>query len=111
MTQFSRRTDWPVAANPLTQRIEKKKKSGVPLIDLTESNPTRCDFGFSGHGWLKPFSDEKNLSYTPDTHGLLEARQAVCAYYAGKNISVFPEQVFLTASTSEAYDYLLRLLC
>ncbi|PIU40584.1 MAG: pyridoxal phosphate-dependent aminotransferase [Candidatus Omnitrophica bacterium CG07_land_8_20_14_0_80_50_8] len=111
MTQFSQRTDWPTATNLLIWRIEEKKRSGVPLIDLTESNPTHCGFGFFNRGWLEPFSDEKNLSYTPDPHGLLEARQAVSAYYAGKNINVLPEQVFLTASTSEAYDHILRLLC
>ncbi len=109
--KFSQRTDWPAAANPLTQRIEEKKKSGAPLIDLTESNPTRCGFNFLNEKWLHSFADAHNLSYSPDAHGFLEAREAVCAYYAEKKISVSPHQIFLTAGTSEAYSFILRLLC
>ena len=109
--KFSQRTDWLTTANPLTQRIEEKKKDGVRLIDLTESNPTRCGFNFLNESRLRPFSDIRNLSYDPDPQGLLEARKAVCAYYAEKKISVHPEQIFLTAGTSEAYGFILRLLC
>ena len=109
--KFSQRTDWPTAANPLSRRIEEKKKGGASFIDLTESNPTRCAFNFLEKSWLEPFGDSQNLSYAPGAHGLWEARQAVCAYYAEKKISVSPEQVFLTAGTSEAYSFILRLLC
>ena len=48
--------------------------------------------------------------YDPDPHGLLESRLAVCRYYANKNIHVSPEQIFLTAGSSEAYNFLFRLL-
>jgi len=48
--------------------------------------------------------------YNPDSRGLEEAREAICRYYAQKSISLSPEQIFLTASTSEAYSNLFRLL-
>ena len=54
--------------------------------------------------------DPKNLVYEPDPRGVLSARQAVCAYYAQKGAPVFPDQVFLTSGTSEAYQFLFRLL-
>jgi aspartate/methionine/tyrosine aminotransferase len=81
-----------------------------PVLDLTESNPTRCGFSFYSGGLLEPLSDRANLVYEPDPGGLPEARRAVCRYYAEKGITVRPEQVFLTAGTSEAYSYLFRLL-
>ncbi len=109
--KFSQRTDWLTTTNPLTQGIEDKREEGASLIDLTESNPTRCAFSFSDESRLKSFQDIRNLSYEPDARGLLEARKAVCAYYAEKKINVRPEQVFLTSSTSEAYSFIFRLLC
>ena len=109
--RFSQRTDWPTTSNPLAQLIETKKKENAALIDLTEANPTRCEFSYLKKKWLEPLNDEKNLFYEPDPHGLLEARLAVCGYYAKKNITVLPDQVFLTSSTSEAYSFIFRLLC
>ncbi len=50
------------------------------------------------------------MFYEPDSHGLLEARKAVCGYYADKGILLDPRQIFITASTSEAYSFLFRLL-
>ncbi len=108
---FSKRTDWPSGSNRLTQLINEKKKNGASLIDLTESNPTRCGFDFLNEKLLKPLSDPKNLTYAPDPCGLREAREAISAYYAEKNISISPEQLILTAGTSEAYSFILRLLC
>ena len=107
---FARRTDWPVDQNPLALKIAALKAAGEPLIDLTESNPTRCDFQYQNTEWLQPFLDPKNLAYEPLPRGLLSAREAVCAYYAEKGVRVEPEQVFLTAGTSEAYGFLFRLL-
>ena len=51
------------------------------------------------------------LDYDPQPRGLLSAREAVCAYYAGHGVALEPEQIFLTTSTSEAYSFLFRLLC
>ena len=42
---------------------------------------------------------------------MLRAREAVCTYYAGHGVTVAPEQLVLTTSTSEAYSFLFRLLC
>ncbi len=109
--KFSRRTDWRTAPNLLAQAMDAKKRSGKKLIDLTESNPTRCGFGYLKSELLKPFSSESNFLYEPDSHGLAVAREAVCDYYAEKKVTVQPDQVFMTAGTSEAYSYIFRLLC
>lgn len=109
--KFSKRTDWPLVQNRLTRILEAKKAAGVSIIDLTESNPTRCEFKYLDSALLKPLSDPKNLVYEPASRGLLEARKSVCGYYAEKGIRLHADQIFLTAGTSEAYSLLLRLLC
>ncbi len=47
----------------------------------------------------------------PDPRGLLSARKAVVEYYTKLGVSTTPEQIVFTASTSEAYSFLLKLLC
>ena len=48
---------------------------------------------------------------------MLAAREAVCRYYAGRHAhsgvrrAIDPENIILTAGTSEAYSYIFRLLC
>ena len=85
-------------------------QAGLPIADLTASNPTRCGFEYSPN-LLTALADLQALDYDPQPKGLLRAREAVCAYYAGHDVVVAPEQVVLTTSTSEAYSYLFRLLC
>ena len=52
-----------------------------------------------------------SLQYHPDPRGLKSARQAVCDYYAGRGERVAIDDLLLTASTSEAYSFIFRLLC
>ena len=85
------------------------KAQGEEIIDLTESNPTRVGLQYPD-GLLRELADPRGLLYEPDPRGLLPARQAVAAIYASKGVSVDPERIFLTASTSEAYGMLFRLL-
>ncbi len=105
---FSSRFKWTLETNQLTQLIEEKKRAGIELIDLTETNPTKAGFELS-----LPFHvNHKSLIYQPDPRGLLRTREAIAKYYVenrAQNIS--PEQIFLTASTSEAYAWLFKLLC
>ena len=108
--QFARRTNWPLGVNPLTTILDQFRAQETPIFDLTESNPTRCGFDYPLELILKPLADPDNLSYDPSPRGSLRAREAISQYYREKNLSVLPEQIFLTASTSEAYGYLFRLL-
>ena len=107
---FSRRTNWPLSSNRITRTLERLKKANVPIIDLTESNPTRCGFAYPSREILRPLASNKNLRYEPQPQGSLEAREAVTRYYKKQGCEVALERIFLTASTSEAYSYLFRLL-
>jgi alanine-synthesizing transaminase len=106
---FADRTNWELAANKLTMLLDELRRQNAPLLDLTESNPTACGFSYPPEV-LSALANPNNLRYAPEAQGLLSARQAVCAYYAKKGIQLKPEQIFLTASTSEAYSFLFRLL-
>ncbi len=106
---FSSRTDWLLTPNRLSRQLQERRCQGLPVLDLTESNPTRCGFAADAE-ILKSLQDPQSLIYDPDPRGALRARQAVCEYYAARGVAVCPEQVFLTASTSEAYTYIFRLL-
>lgn len=107
---FSKRTAWQLEANPLSQKIQALRAAGRPLWDLTVTNPTQCGFRYLSPALLQAFQDPRNLVYDPQPHGLLAAREALCAFYAKQGVRLEPDQFFLTAGTSEAYSYLFKLL-
>jgi alanine-synthesizing transaminase len=108
---FASRTDWNLSLNRFTIALDKNKKSGKELLDLTASNPTECGFEYPAEKILAALSSPAAMEYHPISQGLLSARQAVAGYYREKSIAVSEENVFLTTSTSEAYSYIFRLLC
>ncbi|MBI3315565.1 MAG: pyridoxal phosphate-dependent aminotransferase [Candidatus Omnitrophica bacterium] len=109
--RFSEKNRWRTSTNRISEKLGVLRNRGRRVLDLTESNPTRCGFRYLGPGLLKPLADAANLVYEPDCLGLPEARAAVCRYYAEHGVTVHPKRVFLTASTSESYDHLFRLFC
>ena len=107
---FARRTDWQRHTNRITRAHEKLKQQNTDIIDLTRSNPTRCGFPPADPALLEALTDPAGLEYTADAHGLVSARQAVADLFAARGVSVDTGNIFLTASTSEAYAFLFRLL-
>ena len=107
---FSSRIPTHQVENQLTQLRKQLEDDGVDVIDLAESNPTRVGFDYSPE-LLKYFSDPRNLDYTPSAVGLMAARTAVAEYLSRDDRRVDPERVVLTATTSEAYSSLFKLLC
>jgi alanine-synthesizing transaminase len=43
---FSNRTGWNLEQSKLSRALAAHRLSGTPLIDLTESNPTKCGFQY-----------------------------------------------------------------
>jgi hypothetical protein len=80
------------------------------VIDLTLSNPTRAGFVYPGD-LLHPLAQERALCYEPQPFGLPSARAAVAEDFARRGVGVSPDRIALTASTSEAYSLLFKLLC
>ncbi|MBV8113671.1 MAG: pyridoxal phosphate-dependent aminotransferase [Silvibacterium sp.] len=108
---FSARTAWDTSETELAQALTERRARGLPLLDLTASNPTRCGFSYDEAAILAALADRESLVYDPDPRGMRLAREAVAGYYAHQGTSVDPEHFILTTSTSEAYSFLFRLLC
>ena len=107
---FSSRLPSNLAPNRLARAIERRRAAGRAIADLTESNPTRAGFQYP-RDLLSPLADARALSYEPQPFGLIDARRAIAADYARRGIDVDEERIVLTASTSEAYSLLFKLLC
>ncbi len=103
---FSRRLPASLVPNALARR----RAAVPPLYDLTVSNPTRAGISYPP-GLLDPLAHPRGLSYDPDPAGLPAAREAVAAEYARAGRRADPASILLTASTSEAYSLLFKLLC
>jgi len=109
---FSSRLNWSAPENPLTRLLAEKRSRGEAVLDLTQSNPTAAGFSYPTDLLLASLADPRSLRYEPHPAGLATARAAVAEYYRqvspGKNIS--PGRILLTASSSEAYALLFKLL-
>ena len=106
---FSSRVPSDLGANRLAEAIAGARAGGQPLIDLTESNPTRAGFEYPDY-LLSALADARGLKYEPAPFGLIAARQAVARDYARRGVDVDAGRIALTASTSEAYSLLFKLL-
>jgi alanine-synthesizing transaminase len=107
---FSARFHWDFRPNRVSEATAAKRLAGARILDLTESNPTRACLRYPAE-IARAFDDPRTLLYEPAPAGLAQARQAVAAYYAARGHAVDGGRILLTASTSEAYGYLFKLLC
>jgi alanine-synthesizing transaminase len=106
---FSTRIPENLTANRLTAAVSARRDRGEPFIDLTESNPTRAGFAYPPD-LLAPLADARGLHYSPSPLGAIAARRSVADDYARQRIDVAPDRIVLTASTSDGYSLLFKLL-
>jgi alanine-synthesizing transaminase len=107
---FSTRIPSDLRQNRLAETLADLKRTNQPFIDLTASNPTRAGISYA-RDLLTPLADPRGLVYAPEPLGVREARQAVATDFERRRLKVTEEQIALTASTSEAYSLLFKLLC
>ena len=105
---FSRRTAWDRSDNALSREIAAARAEGRALVDLTESNPTRA--GLGGASLVSLLGHPRGAAYQPAALGHESARAAVARYYEDRGLVAPASRVCLTASTSEAYGWLFKLL-
>ena len=104
--RFSNRLPDDLSPNRFAVALAERRASGASILDLTVSNPTAVGLPTP----LVVVAGESDNLYAPYALGTPAARQAVSAYYAQRGIAAAPDRIFLTASTSEAYVHLFRLL-
>lgn len=105
MTRFGSRTDFPREPSALALALQAREAAGLPLLDLSASNPTRLALPLPAADLL---AGEACLHYAPEPLGLGTARAALARYLGG---GVDPAHLVLGASSSEAYGWLFKLLC
>ncbi|HVH05321.1 MAG TPA: pyridoxal phosphate-dependent aminotransferase [Myxococcota bacterium] len=111
---FARRAAWDLTPNELATRLAERRARGLPVLDLTESNPTRVglrepEAALAG-ALAALAADPDAARYEPDPRGDPAARAAIAAWHAEHGAALAPEHVVLTAGTSEGYAHLFRLL-
>jgi aspartate/methionine/tyrosine aminotransferase len=104
---FSNRV--PHDLRPTAWARARAARGSVPF-DLTVGNPTMCGFDYP-HGLLDPLRDPAALRYRPDPKGMRSAREAVAREYTARGVEIDPERIVITASSSESYGFLFKLLC
>ncbi len=82
----------------------------VSVVDLSHSDPTRIGLIYPEITLPLP-THPPVIPYVADAFGLSSARMAVAAELKRQGASVDKDQIVLTASTSEAYAFLFKLLC
>jgi alanine-synthesizing transaminase len=99
---FSRRTNW----HPQPNRLSLARAQHAHALDLTVSNPTKASLPYPLDELAEVMSRAARAPYDPEPLGLPSAREAVA-----RQLGCDPAEIVITASTSEAYSFLFKLLC
>lgn len=112
---FSARTAQHDAPNPLAVAVARARAraagGGPAVLDLTASNPTTAGIPYESQAILEALADRRGLRYAPDPLGSGAARQAVASDWTARGTAMDASRIALTASTSEAYAVLFKVLC
>ena len=100
---LSKRAQWNAATNLLTRAREAYRGE---LLDLTFSNPTKTGIPYPLDDLSEIMGRAARAPYDPQPLGLASAREAVA-----RELGCDAADIVITASTSEAYSYLFKLLC
>lgn len=107
--RFSRRLPWEHPQNRLTRAVAERAAEGRPVIDLTGTNPMRAGIPYPEEDLEELLRRGGATAYQPDPRGIPAAREALAAALSREGDPVSPDDLVLTASTSESYSYLFKL--
>ena len=94
--------------------IAVRELVGAPaagVVDLTLTNPTRIGLSYPTQELAAALGRACLGDYAPQPQGLAVAREALAADWEARGHGVSIEDLVITASTSEAYSLLFKLLC
>ena len=98
--RFSSRVDIS-EPNPIAKAEAEAKANGITLGKLNDSNPTK-------HALASELLPD---IYGAEPRGQRYAREALAAFLQGRGNDVDVEDLYILSSTSEAYSWLIKLLC
>jgi alanine-synthesizing transaminase len=107
---FSDRLPWIATENRLAEREAARRVADRPVLDLTATNPTQVGLSYPAQALAAAMSDPGMASYEPSPFGLRTAREAAAADFLRRGASVDADAIALTASSSESYALLFKLL-
>ncbi|MDR1355393.1 MAG: pyridoxal phosphate-dependent aminotransferase [Propionibacteriaceae bacterium] len=102
---ISERAFVPATVNDFTAASEQLRAQQVGISELTDSNPTNHNLFDPEILDVVAAATRNAGSYQPHPRGSLLAREALAANFGGS-----PDDYWLTASTSESYNWLFTLL-
>jgi aspartate/methionine/tyrosine aminotransferase len=108
-SSFSSRCSVDLTPNPLAAALARF--GDRPMLDLTTSNPTKASIPYDRDAILSALARPGALVYEPASFGLAPARESVARDLSAHGPHVDPARIVLTASTSEAYAFVFKLLC
>jgi alanine-synthesizing transaminase len=109
---FSARAAWDLTPSALARRVAGERARGRALLDLTNANPASVALpGEILSEVLEAVARApETRRYEADPRGDSRAREAIAAYHCAQGADLAPEQIVLTAGTSEGYAHLFRVL-
>lgn len=107
---FSSRLPAELAENAVARALDRLGRTRVTVFDLTETNPTVVGLPYPP-SLASGLADPRVASYHPHPFGRPDARAAVAAACRTSGWTADVSRIVLTASTSEAYAFLFKLLC
>ncbi len=100
-----------MSTNRLTQALQRRREDGGEVLDLIDTNFHNCGFFYPQDHLselLAAYPGQQH--YRPDPKGSTQVRDAVAGYYREAGLTVGPEHLVVTASTSDAYNLLFSAL-
>jgi aspartate/methionine/tyrosine aminotransferase len=107
---FSSRSSFDLSPNRLSVALARARAGARSILDLTAANPTRAQITYDEREILRAIGCRDALRYDPAPFGLESARDAVARELSADGPAVDAGRVVLTASTSEGYAFLFKLL-
>lgn len=95
-----------MSINELSRLHAELESAGVAITDLTSTNPTAHGLFDATLLDIIAASTSSANRYDPNPRGPIASREALAERFGGQ-----PDDYWLTASTSEAYNWLFTLLC
>ncbi len=101
---FSSRLRQSAGRNRLAVALDRRRPAGLPIVDLTLSNPTRAGFSYPPDV-LEPLAQPRALCYEPAAiRSALGTTGGCRTIFVRRGTAVPSNRIVLTASTSEAYS-------